>query len=81
MDLQALTLYLVKKLVVNSEAVSVELRKENDSSIIDVLVDEEDLGRVVGKGGKIINAIRTLVQASSYANSLGNVRINVSARN
>ncbi len=81
MDLQALTLYLVKKLVVNSEAVSVELRKENDSSIIDVLVNEEDLGRVVGKGGKIINAIRTLVQASSYANSLGNVRINVSARN
>lgn len=81
MDLQALTLYLVKKLVVNSEAVSVELRKENDSSIIDILVDEEDLGRVVGKGGKIINAIRTLVQASSYANSLGNVRINVSARN
>ncbi len=81
MDLQALTLYLVKKLVVNSEAVSVELRKENDNSIIDVLVDEEDLGRVVGKGGKIINAIRTLVQASSYANSLGNVRINVSARN
>ncbi len=80
MDLRELTLYLVKKLVVNVDAVLVNEKKEGNTYIIDILVDKDDLGKVVGKNGKVINAIRTVVQASGYANSLGNVRINVSAK-
>lgn len=80
MDLRELTLYLVKKLVINVDAVLVSEKKEKNTYIIDILVDKDDLGKVVGKNGKVINAIRTVVQASGYANSLGNVRINVSAK-
>ena len=40
------------------------------------LVKEEDMGRLIGKNGKIINAIRTLCQASSYLNGNKYVKIN-----
>ncbi len=67
MDLVALTEYLVKSIVVDEEAVSVkEFDSEDDNTIlIQVMVADEDMGRVIGKNGKSANAIRTLVQASS----------------
>ena len=35
------------------------------------------MGRVIGKGGKLANAVRTLVQASSYVHDNKKVRINI----
>lgn len=67
MDLVSLTEYIVKSIVTNSENVNVS-KIENDSENtieIKVLVDEEDLGRVIGKNGKVVNSIRTLLQESS----------------
>ena len=39
---------------------------EEDKIVIEVLVSNEDMGRVIGRKGVIANAIRTIVQASSY---------------
>ena len=63
----------------NKENVSVkEFESDNeDTVIIQVLVDNEDMGRVIGKGGKLANAVRTLVQASSYIHDNKKVRINI----
>jgi predicted RNA-binding protein YlqC (UPF0109 family) len=41
------------------------------------MVDSEDIGRVIGKSGKNANAVRTLVQASSYLNDNKKVKINI----
>ena len=41
------------------------------------MIDSEDMGRVIGKGGKCANAIRTLVQASSYLADNKKVKINI----
>ena len=67
MDLVSLTSEIVKSLVVNTDAVSVEEfpTEEENVMLIQVMVAEDDMGRVIGKGGKCANAIRTLVQASS----------------
>jgi len=81
MDLKALTEYLVKKLVTNKDAVLVEEKKENDTYIVDVFVAEEDMAKLIGRDGKIINAVRTIVQASGYINEKHSVRINVNAKN
>lgn len=80
MDLKALTEYLVKKIVMNTEAVSVEETKEDDTYIVNINVAEEDIGRVIGRDGKMINAIRTIVQASGYINEKPNVRINIDSK-
>ena len=67
MNLVELTEYLVKSLVKDSDSVSVkEFETEDDSVLIQVLVDSSVIGSVIGKGGKIANSIRTIVQASSY---------------
>ena len=79
MDLVLLTETIVKKIVSDPDAVSVkEFETEEENTIlIEVMISNEDLGRVIGKEGRIINAIRTLVQASSYINDNKKVKINV----
>ncbi len=79
MNLVELTEFLVKSLVMNKENVSVKEFEsdEEDTVLIQVLVDSDDMGRVIGKGGKLANAVRTLVQASSYVHDNKKVRINI----
>ena len=78
MNLVLLTEELIKSLAVNKEAVSVKEFPSDDENVIliQVMVDSEDIGRVIGKNGKNANAVRTLVQASSYLNNK-KVRINI----
>ena len=79
MNLVEMTEYLVKNVVSNPDMVTVkEFPSENEREIvIEVLVDESDIGRVIGKGGKTANAIRTLVQANSYLQDNKRVKINI----
>ncbi len=79
MELVLLTEELVKALAVNREAVSVKEFEsdEEDTMIIQVMIDSSDMGRVIGKGGKVANSIRTIVQASSYLRDNKKVRINI----
>lgn len=79
MNLVELTEYLVKSLVVNKDNVSVKEfdSDEENTILIQVLVDESDAGKVIGKGGKLANAVRTLVQASSYLKDNRRVKINI----
>lgn len=79
MNLVELTEFLVKSLVVDKDNVSVkEFESDEENTIlIQVLVDSEDMGRVIGKGGKLANAVRTLVQASSYTKDNKKVKINI----
>ena len=79
MNLIELTEYLVKLLVVNKDEVSVKEfdTDEENTILIQVLVNSDDIGRVIGKGGKLAGAIRTLVQASSYTKDNKRVKINI----
>lgn len=79
MKLVEMTEYLVKEVVSNPDMVTVkEFPSENENEIIiTVLVDESDIGRVIGKAGKTANAIRVLVQASSYLQDNKKVKINI----
>lgn len=79
MELVLLTEELVKALAVNKDAVSVKefASDEEDVMIIQVMIDSEDMGRVIGKGGKVANSIRTIVQASSYLKDNKRIKINI----
>ncbi len=76
MQLVELTEFLVKSLVSNKDVVEVNVAEENNVKVVQVLVAEDDIGTVIGKRGNIANAIRTIIQASSYHNKDGKVRIN-----
>ncbi len=79
MDLVALTEKIVKSIVLDAEAVSVKEfeTEEENVMLIQVMVAEEDIGRVIGKGGRTANAIRTLVQASSALQENKYVKIDI----
>ncbi len=65
-NFEKVILDLVTPLVVHPEDLVVKKFSEDETSMtIQVLVNAEDLGRVIGKGGKIANAIRTIVYASA----------------
>lgn len=76
MDLVELTEYLIKNLVKDKDSVKVTL-EESDVKVITVKVSSDDIGAVIGRGGKIANSIRNIVQASAYINNLGHVRVNI----
>lgn len=78
MNLVELTEFLVKNLVTDPESVSVkQIESEEETILIEVIVNSDDMGCVIGKGGKIANSIRTIVQASSYVNDSKKVKINI----
>ena len=59
--MKALTLFVVKQLVDKPEAVSVAESQDGDVAVLTLVVDEADKGKVIGKQGKVIKAIRSLV--------------------
>ena len=77
MELKEFTEYLVKSIVNNPDKVRVSEFKLEDDLIIEVLVSDDDRSVVIGKGGKMANAIRTLVQAHAYILNLGRVKLNI----
>ena len=78
MDLVRLTEHLVKSLVKEPDMVSVKKFEDDEEIVtIQVLVNDADMGSVIGRNGNIANAIRTIVQASAYANNMKKVRINI----
>jgi predicted RNA-binding protein YlqC (UPF0109 family) len=57
--------FLVRALVEDPEAVVVEELEEDGDLVYEITVAEGDLGRVIGKGGRVANAIRTIVKAAA----------------
>jgi len=57
--------FLVKALVEEPEAVVVEELEEDGDLVYEVTVADGDLGRVIGKNGRVANAIRTIAKAAA----------------
>ena len=58
--------YLARALVDHPEQVSVDSYDEEDGSLVlELHVAEDDVGKVIGRSGRTINALRTVVRASS----------------
>lgn len=54
--------YVAKSLVDKPDAVQVEVEEEDDEVSMVLTVDQEDMGRVIGRDGRIANAIRSLLR-------------------
>lgn len=62
---EALVEYIVKALVKNPEQVNITRVERDDAIVIEVRVAQEDMGKIIGKQGKIAKAIRAVVKAAS----------------
>ncbi len=63
--MQEMLLFLTQALVDERDAVEVEELEEDGTLVYEISVDEGDLGRVIGKGGRVANALRTVAKAAA----------------
>jgi predicted RNA-binding protein YlqC (UPF0109 family) len=54
--------YIAKGLVDKPDAVWIEVDDDEDETVLTLGVDQEDMGRVIGRDGRIANAIRSLLR-------------------
>lgn len=60
--------YIAENLVNDPSAVKVNARRAGSSTILELHVAKSDMGRVIGKNGRVANAIRSLLRASASNN-------------
>lgn len=63
--MQEMLEYIVKNLVSNPDAVEITAENQGKTKVYKVKVDSKDLGSVIGRGGCIANAIRTVVKSTA----------------
>ncbi len=56
--------YVARRLVARPEDVRVVRSEREDAVLLELHVAPEDIGKVIGKGGRVARALRTLVRAS-----------------
>ena len=61
--MQELVELLSKAIVDNPDAVQINKQEDNNCVLIELRVASEDMGKIIGKQGKIARAIRTLAKA------------------
>jgi predicted RNA-binding protein YlqC (UPF0109 family) len=63
--MKELVQYLAKSLVNNPDAVEVKETEGDTTSVVELKVAKEDLGRIIGKQGRTAKSIRTIVNAAA----------------
>ena len=63
--MKELLCYIVKSIVEDTEAVNIEEVENENAIVYKVTVAPDDIGRVIGKQGRIAKAIRTVVRAAA----------------
>ncbi len=67
--------YVVRQIVDNPDAVSVEASDTDGSLRLDVTVGDGDMGRVIGKRGRVAGAIRTVVRAAGVDDDVPTIEV------
>ena len=66
--MKELLLYVAKELVDHPEAVTVTEREDGDNTVLELRVAPEDMGKVIGRQGRIAKEIRTVVKSVAQRN-------------
>lgn len=64
-ELRGLLEFVAQSLVTRPDAVEVTENQSDDSTVLELRVDKEDLGRVIGKQGRTAKSLRTLLNAAA----------------
>jgi predicted RNA-binding protein YlqC (UPF0109 family) len=57
--------FLAKSLVEDPDSIEVEELEEDGDLVLEVTAAEDDLGRLIGRGGRVANALRTVMRAAA----------------
>jgi uncharacterized protein len=63
--MKALVEFLVKSLADHPDQVALGVNETDDSILLELKISPDDIGKIIGKNGNTINAIRTVLQAAA----------------
>ena len=63
--MEELVKYVISNLVDDKDSFEVKTVTEGENTVINIVVDKKEIGKVIGKQGRIAKAIRMLVKAAS----------------
>lgn len=72
--MKELLYYIVRQIVDNPDAVSINEVTRDDTLVLELSVDPSDMGKVIGRQGKIAKSIRSIVKPAAIRE---NIRVNV----
>jgi uncharacterized protein len=64
-EIQNAAVFLARSLVEKPEAVSTKLSEADGSHLLELSVDQDEVGKVIGRDGRTIHALRTVVLAAA----------------
>lgn len=67
--MEELVRYIVSELVDNKDAFTVESSEQDGITVINIIADKDEIGKIIGKQGRIAKSIRTLVKAAAGGNA------------
>ena len=74
MGIEELVRYIVENLVDDKSLVDVQSTQEDDLLVVNIIAEQSQIGRIIGKQGRIAKAIRTIVRAKAIND---NIRVSV----
>ena len=77
MSIEQLAEHLVSNIAKESDLVIVKKFETEEGNILEILVSESDMPRVIGRQGVVANSIKTLIQAKAYNDGVKNLKINI----
>ena len=67
--MEELVRYIVGELVDNKDAFTVESSEQDGITVINIIADKDEIGKIIGKQGRIAKSTRTLVKAAAGSNA------------
>lgn len=71
--------FLVTKIAKETEMVKAKEFETEEGLVLEILVSENDMGRVIGKQGKMANSLKTILRAKAYNDGIKKVQVNISS--
>jgi len=70
--------FLVKSISSEPEMVKVQcFDSDEGAKILEIIVHNSDMGKIIGKNGRTASALRTLIQAYAYVKDMKKIKINI----
>ena len=63
--MEDLVKYIVENLVENKDSIEIKTEDGEKTCVLTILVNKDDIGKVIGRDGKIARSIRTIVKSAS----------------
>jgi hypothetical protein len=77
MGIEEFAEFLVTNIAIETDLVKVKKFQTEEDTILEILVSESDMSRVIGRQGKVANSIKNLIQAKAYNDGISNIKINI----